>query len=224
MKMVRKHNTSKRALESCRIVPRITRSNSTASENIKNTSSKIIKTTQIKSKVNLHAKKLPENLTKKITRSKSVNGETVKSDENTCSLPNFSPKRTRSKSEKISNIHLNSDLNQRQNTEQKKNKSENLKISANRYVKLCGFGVESIVLARQKYSCPWPAKVLKIEAEKVFVYFFGDRRNGYVNKSEIYDFVLSSNAIKNTLKSKKIQQTYVTGIREVEMLMGIAHE
>lgn len=36
----------------------------------------------------------------------------------------------------------------------------------------------SIILAKQKYSCPWPATILNIENNKVLVHFFGDNRTG----------------------------------------------
>lgn len=187
----------------------------------KRTRSNSEKITNIHLSSGLHVKKTSQNVTTKISRSKSANSETVVSDESARSLLNFSPKSTRSKSEKIKDIHLNSDSNQSQKNEQKKKQSENLTISRICYVKLSDFCVDSIVLAKQKYAVPWPAKVLEIKKDSVFVYFFGDKRNGYVKKSEIYDFILSANAIKNTLKSKRVQPTLLTGIREVQLLMGI---
>lgn len=193
--------------------PKITRSKSEKNTNIDLNSGSYVKDT-------------PQNSTTKNLRSKSVNSETelLISQKNTCSSPNFSPKRTRSQSEKITNIHFNSDFNNNQRDEQKKKQSENSTISLIRYVKLSDFCLDSIVLAKQKYAAPWPARVLKIEKNTVFVCFFGDKRSGYVKKPEIYDFVLSANAIKHSLKSKKIQRTYKCGIREVEMLIGIPRE
>lgn len=223
VKMVRKQRKFKEEPKLCRIEPRVTRSNSTAAENFKKKLFVTIKPTQIESKVNSRTKNIQENSTARVTRSKSVNAEAVISIDSTCALPNFSPKRTRSKSEKTSKIDSNSNFNHREKIEQKEERSQNSKISVISHVKLCDFSVDSIVLAKQKYSVAWPAQVLKIEKKRVFVYFFGDKRRGYVDKSEIYDFILSVNAIKNTLKSKKKQRTYVTGIREVEMLMGIPH-
>lgn len=49
------------------------------------------------------------------------------------------------------------------------------------FVKLDTFQKNSIVLAKQKFSFPWPARVLSIEKEKTLVYFFGDKREGYVS-------------------------------------------
>lgn len=222
-KMVRKQSTSKRAKKSSHIESRVTRSNSIAAEKTKK-SAELIKKTQIKSKIIPHAKNIPENSTKRVTRSNSVRCETPTSDTSTFPLQTFSPKRTRSKSEKISNIDLHSNFDQGQKSEQKKKKSDNLQISVNRYVNLSNFCVDSIVLAKQKNSFPWPAKVLVIEEKKVFVFFYGDKRSGYVDKTEIYDFILSLNAVKNKLNSKRIQKTYVTGVREVELLLRITHE
>lgn len=217
-KMVRKQSKSKGAQK----VSRITRSKSIALENNRKKSFDTIGRAKIQSKENSAAKNLQEKSATRLTRSKSVYSEKVEFVENT--LAKFSPKRTRSKSEKNLNIQLISEFNHREKSEQQKKQSQNLKISAARYIKQCDFSVNSIVLAKQKYSCPWPAKVVKIEREKVFVYFFGDKRSGYVKKSEIYNFILSVNAVIQTLASKKQQTTYSTGIREIEVLMGIDQE
>lgn len=105
-----------------------------------------------------------------------------------------------------------------------KQQSKNSSISTIRFVKCNDFKVGSIVLAKQKYSIPWPSKVLEIESERVFVYFFGDKRSGYVSKIEIYDFIWSATAIKSSIISKKKPRSYTTGIMEVEMLIGIPSE
>lgn len=148
-----------------------------------------------------------------------------KSKKETHLLPILSPKRTRSKSgnksEKSANIDLNSDFSECQKAKQKKKQPENLKISTIQYVRLGDFSVDSIVLAKQKYAVPWPSKVLKIEKERVLVFFFGDKRNGYVLKNEIYDFNLSIKAIKSQIASKNKPKSYLTGIAEVEMLLGL---
>lgn len=89
------------------------------------------------------------------------------------------------------------------------------------FIKLNTFEKSCIVLAKQKYSCPWPARILDIEKNKVLVYFFGDRRTGFVSASEIYDFVKSYNAIKSVILSKAKPRAYLTGIREVEHVLGM---
>lgn len=190
---------------------------------------------------NLKSSKILPSVNKsaRITRSKSSLTETVQkvtkdpirncSTRNTRSnsKANILPINTRSKSKKIEIITTNTDSNEQQvknldNTSQTETKS--LSLSKVQFVKLHDFKVNSIVLAKQKYSVPWPSKVLKIEKERVFVYFFGDKRSGYVPKIEIYDFILSVSAVRSVIASKKKQQSYATGIGEVEVLMGITSE
>lgn len=57
------------------------------------------------------------------------------------------------------------------------------------FVKVETFKKNDIVLAKQKYSVPWPARIVDIQKEKVSVHFFGDRRNGFVNSSDLFDFI-----------------------------------
>lgn len=56
---------------------------------------------------------------------------------------------------------------------------------------------------------------------KALVYFFGDRREGYVQITEIYDFKKSFEAIKSFLSAKGKPRAYVTGLHEVELCIGI---
>lgn len=93
-----------------------------------------------------------------------------------------------------------------------------------RFVKLQNYTENSIVLAKQKYSVPWPSRILKISKDRIKVYFFGDKREGTVASSEIYDFEQPSNGIKEVLSSKKSPRGYTTGIREIEILFGIPAE
>lgn len=83
------------------------------------------------------------------------------------------------------------------------------------------YTVDSIVLAKQKYSTPWPSKVLNIE-KKVLVHFFGDNRNGFVHPADIYDFALSMEALKLNLSSKP--RSYLKGLKEAEMLLHVSAE
>lgn len=91
------------------------------------------------------------------------------------------------------------------------------------FVKLHNYEENSIVLAKQKYSVPWPARILKVCKNKIKVYFFGDKREGTVS-SEIYDFKLSADAVKQVFLSKKSPRGYATGLREIEILFGIPIE
>lgn len=124
---------------------------------------------------------------------------------------------TRSKSEKIPIIRFNSpsfSIDQ----EKKQKKSTVATIS---FVKSLNFNVNSIVLAKQKNSFPWPSRVLTIEKKRVLVYFFGDRRSGYVKSSEIYDFIKSHNAVSNKLESKYTPKAFKTGVAEIKLLLNI---
>lgn len=92
------------------------------------------------------------------------------------------------------------------------------------FFRLTNYELNSIVLAKQKYSIPWPARVLKIEKEKVQVHFFGDQRSGYVNSSEIYDFEKSVDAIKYIISSNRKPRGYLNGLREIELLLGVTEK
>lgn len=204
---------------------------------VKSGGAKNIQPKPIKSKKTL----LSENKSFRITRSKSKESESVQrmkkdpsqniSTKNTRSksLPiisplQISPRQTRSKSGNIEGITINPKLNQRQPQNSLIKTKTQTRISAIqtiRFVKLTDFKVDTILLAKQSYSIPWPAKILRIEKERVFVYFFGDKRSGYVSKKELYDFISSASAIKLKLESKNTPRAFITGISEVEMLMGI---
>lgn len=150
-----------------------------------------------------------------------------KSTITTRSLSKILPIQTRSKSIKIEKIQKESDSNKclpQVSFNDTDIQSKSLSLSKSQFVKLNDFAVDSIVLARQKYSKPWPSKVLNIEKDRVFVYFYGDRRSGYVEKTEIYDFILSVNAIKSKITSKKTERSYLTGLVEIEALLGIPRE
>lgn len=90
------------------------------------------------------------------------------------------------------------------------------------FYKLNTFEKGLIVLAKQKYSIPWPARILEVEKNKALVFFFGDKRTGFVLSSEIYDFMKSFHALRSIVLSKKKPSTFVTGVRELELLLGIS--
>lgn len=90
------------------------------------------------------------------------------------------------------------------------------------FYKLNTLEKDLIVLAKQKYSIPWPARILKVEKNKVLVYFFGDKRTGFVSSVEIYDFMKSFHALQSIILSKKKPAGFLTGVREVELLLGVS--
>lgn len=148
----------------------------------------------------------------------------LKGKENILPLPNLSPRKTRSKSKKIETINFNLDSNIQKTAAVINKKEQQTKISVRaQFVKIIDLKVDSIVLSKQKYSVSWPSRVLNIEKERVFVYFFGDKRSGYVAKSEIYDFLLSKKAVQSLLGFKKNPRAYRSGIAEIDMLYVILH-
>lgn len=149
-----------------------------------------------------------------------INKENQSKSEHTVSSPKRTRSCTRSKSQKIIEIQKSSVFSEHlpQNVAiETENQSKS-------FVKLNNFKIDSIVLAKQKYSWPWPSQILAIEKERTLVYFFGDKRSGFVQNTEIYDFILSANAIKLKLLSKKIPCAFSTGILEVERLLGIPRD
>lgn len=89
------------------------------------------------------------------------------------------------------------------------------------FFKSSTFAVDDIVLAKQKYSSPWPARVLTIENNKVSVYFFGDRRIGWVSANEIYDLTKSLHAVKSIALSARKPRGYFVACKEVERILNI---
>lgn len=127
--------------------------------------------------------------------------------------PEFEPKITRLKAKSFSaNEHVLAKTQE---------KSSLVSVKRPEFVKLTNYDIDSIVLAKQKYSIAWPARILEIKKDKIRVYFFGDKREGFVNPSEIYDFKKSAEAVKAVISAKIKPRGYLTGIRETEMLLGI---
>lgn len=100
-------------------------------------------------------------------------------------------------------------------------KNSSALVKRTEFVKLLNYKVDSIVLAKQKYSIPWPARILKIKKDKICVYFFGDKREGLVNSNEIYDFKKSAVSIRELILSGKKPRGYLTGLHEIELLLNI---
>lgn len=80
--------------------------------------------------------------------------------------------------------------------------------------KIDSFVIGDDVLAKQKYSVPWPSKVIAIRSKCVDVFFYGDGRNGAVKRDEIYSVVDSHEVILDCLRRKI--PTYLEGIKEME--------
>lgn len=87
-------------------------------------------------------------------------------------------------------------------------------------VKLKEFEINDIVLAKQKYSCPWPARMKAINGKRVFVDFFGDNTHGHVDIDEIYSFCKNSETIKACANAKK-NTNYRKGVILAERLLNI---
>lgn len=79
--------------------------------------------------------------------------------------------------------------------------------------------IGKIVLGKQRYSVPWPSRIVSIHKSHVNVFFFGDGRIGPVKLNDIYEFSDSIDEIKRCLKSQGYN--YGKGIREAEMIIGI---
>lgn len=75
------------------------------------------------------------------------------------------------------------------------------------------------VLAKQRYSVPWPAKVLAIRSKAVDVYFYGDGRTGPVKRDDLFSIPNSRHVILECLR-KKIPN-YMKGIIELERVSNV---
>lgn len=80
-------------------------------------------------------------------------------------------------------------------------------------------GIGKIVLAKQKYSVPWPSRIVSIHKSYADVHFFGDGRIGPVKLNDIYEFSDSMDEIKRCISSQG--SSYGRGIREAEIIIGI---
>lgn len=85
--------------------------------------------------------------------------------------------------------------------------------------KLDAIAVGDHVLARQKYSVPWPAKILTIKSKFVDVYFYGDGRKGPVKREEIYSLSDSHDVILDCLRRNI--PAYLKGIQELELINNV---
>lgn len=90
------------------------------------------------------------------------------------------------------------------------------------FSRMKSFAVNDLVLAKQKYSIPWPARILEVKRDKVLVFFFGDKREGFVPSSDIFDFIESLPALRSiVLTLTKKPRGFLTGIRDLELLLDV---
>lgn len=126
------------------------------------------------------------NIGERVTRSKTKNLSKIEeiSVSSFCSSSRVEQRATRSKTKKENAIEETfkfnswaiSDIEQTK-VKSKKVESTGLNASKNclatfkRFVKLANYEKDSIVLAKQKHSIPWPARILEVGKKKISVYF-----------------------------------------------------
>lgn len=81
--------------------------------------------------------------------------------------------------------------------------------------------VGQLVLAKQKYSVPWPSQILTVKKDSVHVYFFGDERCGLVQKCDLFSIADSRDIIINCLNRKNEIADYRKGIIQMERILGV---
>lgn len=79
--------------------------------------------------------------------------------------------------------------------------------------------VGEIVLAKMRSYSPWPAKIMKINAKKANVYFFGTNNHGDVNLSECVPVSECGAVISKLLDSK--QADYRKAVCEMKTIMEL---
>lgn len=82
--------------------------------------------------------------------------------------------------------------------------------------------IGQLVLSKQKYSVPWPSKVLAIRSKTIDVHFYGDGRTGPVKCDDVYSIPHSYDIILDCLRRKI--PGYSKGIAELERVMKIPAE
>lgn len=81
--------------------------------------------------------------------------------------------------------------------------------------------VNQLVLAKQKYSVPWPSQIKEIGSKSVTVYFFGDGRCGPVKIDDLYSIEHSHDIMTDCLKRNI--RNYRKGIIEMERILNISN-
>lgn len=79
--------------------------------------------------------------------------------------------------------------------------------------------VGQLVLAKQKYSVPWPSRIIAVKKESVDVYFFGDGRSGPVKKCDLFSVSDSTEIIVNCIKRNILN--YRKSVIEMEKVSGV---
>lgn len=79
--------------------------------------------------------------------------------------------------------------------------------------------IGQLVLAKQKFSVPWPSKIMSIKKDSVHVYFFGDGRCGSVKKCDLFSICDSKEIMINCMKRNITD--YRKGIIEMERISGV---
>lgn len=79
--------------------------------------------------------------------------------------------------------------------------------------------VGQLVLAKQKYSVPWPSKIIAIKTDSVSVFFFGDGRCGPVKKCDLFSICDSRDIMIDCIKRNITD--YRKGIIEMERISGV---
>lgn len=79
--------------------------------------------------------------------------------------------------------------------------------------------IGGIVLAKQKFSVPWPSQIRAIKKDSVDVFFFGDGRTGPVKKCDLYSISDSKEIMISCLKRNIFN--YKKGIIEMERIFGV---
>lgn len=82
--------------------------------------------------------------------------------------------------------------------------------------------VGQLVLAKQKYSVPWPSRIVAIKRDSVDVYFFGDGRCGPVKKCDLFSIGDSREIMINCIKRNIFN--YRKAVIEMEKISGIPEQ
>lgn len=85
--------------------------------------------------------------------------------------------------------------------------------------KIIQIEVGQIVLAKQKFSTPWPSQIKAIKKNSVVVYFFGDGRCGPVKKCDLYSIDCSKEIMISCIKRNITN--YKKGILEMERILKV---
>lgn len=80
-------------------------------------------------------------------------------------------------------------------------------------------GPRGLVMAKQKYSVPWPSRIVTVRKGYVDVYFFGDGRTGAVKIEDLSTIAESKNIILKCLKRNITD--YYKGIIEFERMSKV---